>query len=275
MLERGVERGRDVGIDAVRHVVRQHAEPHAFERPGGRHVRFEAREHPVDERAAGDRQADRAERVERRRQRHAALRRDPARGRRSRSARTARPECGSSRPCRCRARRRPSVGDGRGRAGRRTAGNPRVARHVAVVRRARMAEVRIQPGPENANSLMLVRPTSTAPARLAARPRPRRCARPARRRARANPRASPDPRRRTGLDRHRDARERRQHGARGAQPVVRVGGRARVVGIDFGEDDRACPTDRRSGRARCRRARGSWSGRRRGRRRAGRAEGRA
>ena len=199
MLERGVERGRDVGIDAVRHVVRQHAEPHAFERPGGRHVRFEAREHPVDERAAGDRQADRAERVERRRQRHAALRRDPARGRRSRSARTARPECGSSRPCRCRARRRPSVGDGRGRAGRRTAGNPRVARHVAVVRRARMAEVRIQPEPRERELAHVGAADQHRACALEPRDRDRVGARGRRaRRARANPRASPDPRRRTG-----------------------------------------------------------------------------
>ncbi len=40
------------------------------------------------------------------------------------------------------------------------------------------------------------------------------------------------------FDRHRNARERREHGAGGAQAVVRIGGGAGAVGIDVHEDDR-------------------------------------
>ena len=41
------------------------------------------------------------------------------------------------------------------------------------------------------------------------------------------------------LDRHRNAGERREHGAGGAQAVVRVGGGAGAVGVDVHEGDRA------------------------------------
>ena len=59
-----------------------------------------------------------------------------------------------------------------------------------------------------------------------------------------------------------------------AQTVVRVGGGAGAVGIDFDEGGRRPGRpDRRSVRARFRRARGSSCVRRRGRRRVGRAAG--
>ena len=66
MLQRRVDRGGDRRFDALGDEVGQHAEAHAFERPGGRDARFEARQHPVDQRAARNRHADRAERIERR-----------------------------------------------------------------------------------------------------------------------------------------------------------------------------------------------------------------
>jgi hypothetical protein len=114
------------------------------------------------------------------------------------------------------------VGHGGRRAGRRAAGDPRVARDVAAVRRARRAEMRVQAEAGKREFAHV----GAAHQHRAGPPEPRDGGRIGLRGRRAVEHA------RAGaghlardveqiLHRHRDAGERRQHGARGAQPVVR------------------------------------------------------